>query len=53
MADLKNKTRKLLVQKKFFLVVGPIKSSFSTPETEKNSWEKIDVLISQTRYKAG
>jgi len=54
---LKKKTKKLLVQKKFFLSVGPMKSLFSflTAQTEKNLWKKngvnkIDGLMSQKRY---
>jgi hypothetical protein len=41
--QLKKKTNFLLVQNMFFLSFGPMKSlfSFSTSQTEKNSWKKI------------
>jgi len=57
---LKKKTKKLLVQNKFFLSVGPMKSLFSflTAQTEKNLWKKngvnkIDGLMSQKKIHGG
>jgi hypothetical protein len=41
--QLKKKTNFLLVQNRFFLKFGPMKSlfSFSSPQTEKTSWKKL------------